>query len=160
MKILKWLFLIVLVFLLQTQFYLLKDFFNITVALVYFFGLKSLRNVSAREYSSSRIEVESIIFGIAVGLAEDILSGSIIGPGLLSKGIIGLITPVIFTSMVFKWTPLWGVIIIAIFTILDGVIVMGSRVLFTGIHLTGVNVLQMLLIQPIMNIPFGIFLKP
>ena len=160
MKVLKWALCAVFIFLLQTQFSFLKNFLNLTVALVYFFGLKNLRNISAREYSSSRAELESASFGAAIGLAEDILSGSIIGPGLLSKGFIGFITPVAFTNLLFRWTPLWGVLMLLLFTALDGMLIAGLRVLFTGIRLSGIDLVQLLLVQPLMNIPFGILLKP
>ncbi|HEX8948034.1 MAG TPA: hypothetical protein VF790_03675 [Dissulfurispiraceae bacterium] len=160
MKVLKWMACVVFVFLLQTQFFFLRDFLNIPVLLAYYFGLRSLEVVSAREYSSSRAEIGSVLFGAAVGLVEDVLSGSIIGPGLLSKGFIGFMTPVIFTSLVFKWTPLWGGIITVLFTLMDGMILTGTRVLFTGIHVSGIGIFQILLIQALLNLPFGLVLRP
>lgn len=160
MRIVKWIFFAFLIILVQTQFFFLKDFVNISVAIVYFFGLKSLQNISSYGYSSARPEIEGVIFGVAVGLIEDILSGSIIGPCLLSKGFIGFITPVVFTNFVFKWTPLWGAIIIVLFTFVDGVLVAGSRVIFTGIIINNANIFKMLFIQPLLGIPFAIILKP
>lgn len=160
MKILKWILLAAFIFLLQTQFSSLKDYLNITVTLVYYFGLRCLQNISARDYSVNKVVLESTAFGIAVGLAEDILSGPIIGPVVLSKGMVGFITPVIFTNVVFRWTPLWGGIVLVILTVLDGVALAGSRVLFTGIQVSGVTVFHILVVQALMNIPFGIILKP
>jgi len=160
MNALKWILLAALVFLLQTQFYFIRYFSNLNVILVYYFGLKSYQHNSDRGYSESTSEIESVAFGVIIGLLEDFMSGSVIGPGLLSKGLLGLMTPVIFTDMIFKWTPLWGGIIIVIFTIFDALVVIGSRMMFTGVHITGALLFQAMCVQSIMNIPFGILLRP
>ncbi len=160
MRILKWMLLAAAIFLLQTQFSFFNGSLNLTVTLVYLFGLTTLQNISARDYSGSKADLECVAFGAAVGLAEDILSGSIIGPGILGKGLVGFLTPVIFTSVIFRWTPLWGGIIIVIFTVLDGIIMCSSRALFTGISLSSSTLVQVLVIQSAMNIPFGVILKP
>ena len=160
MNALKWILLTVLVFLLQTQCYFIRDFSNLTVVLVYYFGLKSHQRNSDRDYSGSKSELESVAFGVIIGLMEDVISGSIIGPGLLSKGLLGLMTPVVFTDMIFKWTPLWGVIIVIIFTLFDGMVIVCSRIMFTGIHVTGATLVQVMCVQSIMNMPFGILLRP
>jgi hypothetical protein len=160
MKTLKWIFLAVLVFLLQTQSFFIKDFFNLSVVLVYYFGLKSYRRNADYDYSGSKAGIESVVFGVIIGLTEDVISGSIIGPGLLSKGLLGLMTPIVFTDMVFKWTPLWGAIIVVIFSLLDGMVVIGSRILFTGIHVTGAALFQIICVQSLMSMPFGMLLRP
>ncbi len=160
MNVLKWILLAVLVFLLQTQCPFIREFSNLTVILVYYFGLKSHQRNSGRDYSGSKSEFESVVFGVIIGGMEDVISGSIIGPGILSKGLLGLMTPIIFTDMIFKWTPLWGVIIVVIFTLFDGMVVVGSRMMFTGVHVTGVIVLQAMCVQSIINMPFGILLRP
>jgi len=160
MNALKWIFLAVLVFLLQTQCHFIKDFFNLTVILVYYFGLKSYRRNAGRDYSGNRAGFESVAFGAVSGLTEDVISGSIIGPGFLSKGLLGFMSPVVFTDLVFKWTNLWGAIIIIIFTAFDGVAIIGSRIFFTGIHITGDTFFHIICIQSLMSIPFGILLRP
>src|SRR5208283_132287 len=137
MNALKWVLLALLVFLLQTQSALIKDYLNLPVILVYYFGLKSYKRNYGQDYSGNKAALESMVFGAIIGLTEDVISGSVFGPGLLSKGLLGLLTPVVFTDMVFRWTPLWGAIIIVIFTILDGIVVIGSRIPFTGIHVPG-----------------------
>jgi hypothetical protein len=160
MNALKWILLALLVFLLQTQCYFIRDFSNLTVILVYYFGLKSHQRNLDRNYSGNRSEFESVAFGVIIGLMEDVISGSIIGPGLLSKGLLGLMTPVVFSDIIFKWTPLWGAIIVVIFTLFDGIVVVCSRIMFTGIHVTGAIILQAMCVQSIMNMPFGILLRP
>ena len=160
MNALKWMLLAALVFLLQTQCYFIRDFSNLTVILVYYFGLKSHQHNSEHDFSGSTSEIESVTFGVIIGLMEDVMSGSVIGPGLLSKGLLGLMTPVVFTDMIFKWTPLWGAIIVVIFTLIDGMVVVCSRMLFTGIHVTGALFFQALCVQSLVNMPFGILLRP
>ncbi len=155
MNSIKWMLLVALVFLLQTQFYFIKDFSNLTVVLVYYFGLKS-----HQRSTGSKAELGSVAFAVVVGLMEDVMSGAIIGPGVLSKGLLGLMTPVVFTDMVFKWTPLWGAIIVVIFTLFDGMVLIGSRMVFTGIHVTAFTLLQVLCVQSLFNMPFGIMLRP
>ncbi|HXW69769.1 MAG TPA: hypothetical protein VEJ88_09215 [Dissulfurispiraceae bacterium] len=160
MNALKWILLTLLVFLLQTQCYFIRDFSDLPVILVYYFGMKSHQRNSDRDYSGTKPELESVAFGVIIGFMEDVLSGSLIGPGLLSKGLVGLMTPVIFTDMIFKWTPLWGAITVIIFTLFDGMAVVGSRIIFTGIHVNGAILFQAICVQSIMNIPFGILLRP
>lgn len=160
MNVLKWILLAVLVFLLQTQCPFIREFSNLTVILVYYFGLKSHQRNAGHDYSGSKSEFESVVFGVIIGGMEDVISGSIIGPGILSKGLLGLMTPIVFTDMIFKWTPLWGAIIVVIFTLFDGMVVVGSRMMFTGVHVTGVIVLQAMCVQSIISMPFGILLRP
>jgi len=157
----KWAFFIFLTFLIQTQLSIFHRPLNPSIVLVYFFSLKSLpRSHKADVYFGSRSEIKSTVFGAFVGLLEDILSGSIIGPNFFSKGLTGFLTIVVFTEVVFKWTPLLGVITIVVFTILDGVMVAGSRIIFTSINISILDALQTILIQTVANIPFGIILKP
>src|SRR5208283_1246749 len=160
MNALKWIFLTVLVFLLQTQCSFFWDFSNLTVILVYYFGLKSCQRNADRDFSGSKSEFESVAFGVIIGLMEDVISGSIIGPGLLSKGLLGLMTPVVFTDMIFKWTPLWGAIIVVIFTLFDAMVMVSSRMMFTGVHVTAAILFQAMCVQSVLNIPFGILLRP
>lgn len=160
MKALTWVLLVAVVVLIQTQVSSLKGLVNGGVILVYLFGLKSRQEISTHGYISTRAEIGSTLFGMAVGLIEDLLSGGLIGPGLLSKGLLGLVASIVFTDLVFRWTPLWGGLILAVFTALDGAVVVGTRMMFTGIDVSSVRVLELLLIQPLINIPFGIVIKP
>lgn len=161
MNYLKWAFFIFLVFLAQTQFSVFHSMINLTIALVYYFSLKNLpRQSKSGGYFGGKAEIKSTVFGSAVGLFEDIISGSIIGPNFFSKGLTGFISVMAFTEVVFKWTPLLGVIIIIILTFLDGAIVTGLRVVFTNTNINSIDALQTIFIQAIVNIPFGIIFKP
>lgn len=156
-------FLIFLTFLIQTQVSISGRHLNLSVVMVYFFGLKSLPRqckFKMDPYFGSRAEIKSMVFGAFVGLIEDILAGSIIGPNFFSKGLIGFLTVLVFTEIVFKWTLFLGVITIVIFTLLDGIIVTGFRVIFASININIIDVLKTIAVQTIVSIPFGIILKP
>ncbi|MFO0754610.1 MAG: hypothetical protein U0411_14950 [Thermodesulfovibrionales bacterium] len=159
-RFLKWIVFAVLAILVQTQLSFLSGFFSASLILVYFFGLRTRLKLSAYEWSGNKVELESVLYGALVGMVEDVFTGSLIGPGLLSKGLIGLLTPVAFTDLVFKWTPLWGGIVIVLFTLLDGVVVIGSRTFFTGIQVSLPVLLQLFLVRSLAGLPFGILLRP
>ncbi len=161
MKYLAWAFFIFLTLLIQTQFSVFNAPLNMTVVLTYYFALKSLPRKSMTDgYFGSRAEIKSTAFGALVGLLEDIISGSIIGPNFFSKGLIGFISVLTFTEVVFRWTPVLGVITVIVFTILDNIIVTGSRIIFSGINISMLNALHTAIIQAIVNMPLGIILKP
>ncbi len=86
MKTLKWILLAVLVFLLQTQSSFIKDFFNLPVVLVYYFGLKSHSRNSDFDYTGNKAVFETVAFGVVIGLAEDVISSSVIDPDFLARG--------------------------------------------------------------------------
>jgi hypothetical protein len=160
MRFLIWIFFTALAVLVQSQLSSIVGFFSAPLVIVYFFGLKSRQKVSVFEYSGSKAGVSSVLFGAFVGLMEDALSGAIIGPGMLSKGLVGFLSPMVFTDVVFRWTPLWGGIAIAVFSLLDGAVTAGARVFFTGVHLGGMTLIQLFLIRALVSVPFGIVLKP
>lgn len=159
-KIFTWGLLTVTVFIVQTQFSFLHNSLNFTVVIVYLFGLRNLDRIAARGYFGSRSELESTAFGAFIGLTEDILMGSLVGPGFLSKGLIGFFTSVIFSDVVFRWTRIWGVAAVTAFTLLDGLILIGARSMFSDLHINSSQVLLNVLVQIVLNIPFGILLKP
>jgi cell shape-determining protein MreD len=164
MSYIKWILFIFLVFLAQTQIALFNVPLNLTVVIVYAYGLKKLEKAKNDKYfgkySSMGLEIKSTAFGACVGLLEDIIAGGILGPAFLSKGIIGFLIIVIFTDIVFRWTPLIGILAIVAMTVLDNVIVTGLQVLFAGISINYFKVLQILFVQALMNIPFGIIFRP
>lgn len=159
-KIFKWGLLAIMAFIVQTQLSFLHNSLNLTIVVVYLFGLRNLDRVPERGYFSSRSEIETTAFGALTGLAEDILMGSLIGPGFLSKGLTGFFTSVIFSDVVFRWTRIWGAAAIAVFTLLDGVILIGARSMFSDLNINSPHVLQSIIVQILLNIPFGIILKP
>ncbi len=98
-------------------------------------------------------------FGALIGLIEDIISGSLIGVSAFSKGTVAFLTIQAFNNIFFKWTPLLGCIVIIILTFVDNIIILGLRKLFLLSSINVFSIAEMILIQTIINLPFGIILK-
>ncbi len=71
-KLALWTIIIAGVFLLQSVISTELIKVNLTLLLVYYFGLK-------------KGELQGVSFGISIGFLEDTLSGQLIGPGMLGK---------------------------------------------------------------------------
>jgi rod shape-determining protein MreD len=119
---------------------------NFTAVLAYYLGVK-------------RGEINGMFLGSFIGILEDSLSCTFLGPNLLSKGMIGYLSSLI-SSKLFIWTPVLGIISIFVLTITDSFIVFMSRSVF---HIMPVSIsaaLFIFLIQSLLNAPLGIFIKP
>lgn len=119
---------------------------NFAALLVYYAGIR-------------KGELEGLFLGSIVGTVEDSLSGTFFGPNLLSKGIIGYFSSFMSGSF-FRWTPLLGAIGIGVLTMVDNTIVFTTRSFFdrmpTGFKAAAFKIV----IQSLINIPLGLFLKP
>ncbi len=160
MFILKWFFLIFLTFLIQTQINPFGRPLNISVVLVYFFILRTNIQQARTRVFSIVPEAKGVLFGACVGFLEDVISGSIIGPALFSKGLIGIITTIIFSDVIFKWTYLSGIIVLIIMTVMDGILVFWIRTLFENLYINKEGFAINIIFQAIINIPFGIIIRP
>jgi rod shape-determining protein MreD len=119
---------------------------NLTVILVCYIGMK-------------RGEVPGMFFGALIGLIEDILSGALLGPNILSKGLIGYLSSSLYRKL-FVWTPLLGAINIFSLTFLDRSIVFILRSIFDKIPVDIGTALFIIMVQSLVNAPLGIFIKP
>ncbi len=119
---------------------------NLTAALTYYFGLKNG-------------EIKGMLFGSFIGLIGDSLSGSILGPNLLGKGLVGFFSAFMSGSF-FRWTPLLGMIGIFSLTALDGIIVFLSKTIFENMPTSVPNAIFIVLMSAIMNSFLGIFMRP
>ena len=119
---------------------------NFTAALAYYLGIK-------------RGEMKGLFLGSLIGIVEDCLSSSFLGPNLLSKGLIGYLSSVI-SKKIFIWTPVLGIISISMLTITDSFIVFISKSLFHIMPMSVHTALFIMLIQSLLNAPMGIFIKP
>lgn len=119
---------------------------NLTVILVCYIGMK-------------RGEIPGMFFGALIGLIEDILSGVLIGPNILSKGLIGYLSSSLYRKL-FIWTPLIGAINIFSLTFLDSSIVFILRSIFDKIPVDIGTALFIIMVQSLVNAPPGIFIKP
>jgi len=119
---------------------------NLTVILVCYIGMK-------------RGEIPGMFFGALIGLIEDIISGSLLGPNILSKGLIGYLSSSLYKKL-FIWTPLLGVINIFSLTFLDCSIVFILRSIFDKVPVNIGTALFIIITKSIVNAPLGIFIKP
>jgi rod shape-determining protein MreD len=119
---------------------------NLTVILACYAGIR-------------KREVKGMLIGSVIGMIEDSLSGAFLGPHLLSKGLIGYLSSLTY-SRFFIWTPLLGVITMSVLTFIDGLIIFASRSVFNRMPASFLVALLMILIQSLLNAPFGLILKP
>ena len=119
---------------------------NLTVILACYAGIK-------------KREVNGMLIGSVIGLIEDSLSGAFLGPHLLSKGLIGYLSSLTY-SRFFIWTPLLGIITVSVLTFIDGLIIFASRSIFDRMPAGFLVALFMIVIQSLLNAPFGFILRP
>jgi hypothetical protein len=159
MKALIWFFFILAAFILQTQVSIFEMPLNLTVVLAYGYGLRAAGEGTSIPLISSP-EMKSTAFGAFVGFLEDILTGIMIGPDLMSKALAGFVTAIAFGDVFFRWSPLLGGLVLAALTLIDGTLVLCLRLLFTEMTVNGLQAFYVIGVQALMNIGFGIILKP
>jgi len=156
-----WVFFAAFALLLQPKLALFDCPFNLTLALVYAFGIKTAsRQPAASSSDDVTREIRSTLFGAGMGLMEDAMIGSIIGPNLLSKGLAGFMSSIVYRDVFFQWESVVGGVVLAVLTLLDGIVVITARQLFSNTASGGPVVVELVIIQAIMNIPLGLILKP
>jgi len=106
-----------------------------------------------------RGEIPGMFFGALIGLIEDIITGGLLGPNILSKGLIGYLSSSLYRKL-FIWTPLVGAINIFSLTFLDSSIVFILRSIFDKIPVDIGAALFIIMVQSLVNAPLGIFIKP
>lgn len=136
-----------LVFFLQERISVLDITPDLTMLLVFAVGLR---------YG----EIRGLLMGIVVGALEDSLSGSFIGPHMLSKGIIGFSSYFFVSGGLLRWTPLLGVISVAGLTFADNLIVFLAKTMFDRMPALFSTVLFVSIMQSILNAPVGILMRP
>lgn len=124
------------------------------------FGIPPALTVIAPYYIGLRSGVRNgMITGTIIGMIEDSLSGNVLGPHLLGKGIIGFSSPLL-SGTLFRWTPLLGIIGLFSLTIIDGLSVFITNTIF-NIHLIPASrLITTVLFQGALNSLVGAFLKP
>ncbi len=104
-------------------------------------------------------EVKGMFFGSLIGIVEDSLSGALLGPNLLSKGLVGYFSSFVY-SRFFIWTPLLGIISISALTLIDSTIIFVSRSIFDRMPVSIGAAIFIVAIQSLLNAPLGILLRP
>jgi rod shape-determining protein MreD len=146
MKYLLWTIALVFVLILQGSISLFDITPNLTVVLACYAGIKEG-------------EVKGMFFGSLIGMIEDSVSGAFLGTHLLSKGLIGYLSSFLYSKF-FLWTPLLGVVSIAVLTLIDSLIVFCLRSIFDKMPLGIGTASLIILVQSVLNAPLGIFLRP
>ncbi|MEW6416748.1 MAG: rod shape-determining protein MreD [Nitrospirota bacterium] len=146
MKYLLWASIIFLTFIIQESVSLFNITPNLTLVLVFYVGIR-------------KGEARGIFFGSLIGIVEDSLSGTLLGPNLLSKGLVGYLSSLTY-SRFFIWTPLLGIISISALTLIDSSIVFISKSIFDKIP-SGIGAAFFaIVIQSVLNAPLGILFRP
>ncbi|MFA5353514.1 MAG: hypothetical protein WC291_04750 [Thermodesulfovibrionales bacterium] len=159
----RWIALTFLTFAIQTQLPLARSL-DLSIVLVYFFCLRTITRQSAgwtaEGQFSGMAEFRGMAFGALIGFLEDSLSGHLIGPAVLSKGMSGLLISILFSDVLFRWTPLFGCIILFAITLMDGLIVMAIRLPLDSMSIDVAGAVQAILIRAVVNSPLGIIMRP
>lgn len=103
--------------------------------------------------------LKGMLAGALIGAVEDSAAGGILGPALLSKGVVGF-SASFASGGLFRWTPVLGVIAVALFTVLDGLTVFVARFLYETPPAPLSRVVVVLVVQGIMNAAAGPFIRP
>ena len=146
MRYLLWPIIIFLVLVVQGSLSIFDVTPNFTVVLACYIGIK-------------KREIKGMSFGALLGIIEDNLASTFLGPNMLSKGLIGYFSSLMY-SRFFVWTPVLGVISVAVLTMADGFVVLMARGIFDKMPVNFGAAAFVILIQSLLNAPFGIFLKP
>jgi len=104
-------------------------------------------------------DIRGLTIGAVIGIIEDSLSGAFIGPNLLSKGLVGYMSSFLYEKF-FVWNPLLGTISVAMFTFADSLTVFLLRSIFDRMPVSAGTALLIIVVQALVNAPFGLFLKP
>jgi rod shape-determining protein MreD len=141
-----WILVVTALIVIKTNVTLFGVSLNLTVLIPFYFGLK-------------RSPEKGLVAGIIVGLIEDSLSNTILGPNILSKGAVGMLSSLL-SGRFFIWTPAFGIAACFAMSFLDVLIVYVSRELFfvnPGIFKYAAG---RMLIQSLINAPIGYFIRP
>lgn len=116
------------------------------VLVVYWFGLKEG-------------PVKGIAYGAVLGAVADGVSGGILGPGMLGKGLVGYFASSLSRG-VFRWTPLSGLLWAGALSALDGAITFTSLTVFDRQPSTVLFASVVVIVQTLVNSLAGMFIRP
>ncbi|MDP1758287.1 MAG: hypothetical protein Q8K77_00640 [Thermodesulfovibrionales bacterium] len=137
-------------FLLESRISIFGAHPDLAAAIAYYFGLKNG-------------ETKGLLFGSFIGLIGDSLSGGILGPNILGKGMVGFLSASMSSASggsFFRWTPVLGVIGISLLTALNGIIVFLSKTLFEHMPTSIPSAMSIIFTAALINSLLGIFMRP
>jgi rod shape-determining protein MreD len=146
-KYILWPIAVFLSFFLQGRISVLGISPDLTVLIVYYAGIR---------YG----ETKGLLAGMVIGALEDSLSSSIIGPNLLSKGIIGFSSSFFVSGGVLRWTPFLGLLAVSFLTVVDNAMVFLAQSIFDKMPAAPASALLIAIMQSILNATAGIFIRP
>ena len=141
-----WIAVVFLTFVVQASISFFDITLNLTVVLAFYAGIK---------YG----DIKGMFIGAFIGMIEDSLSGTILGPNLLSKGLVGYTSSFLYRRF-FMWTPLMGMVSMSLFTFADSSMVFILRSIFNRMPAGAGAAFTVILVQSLCNAPLGFFLKP
>ena len=147
MSYLLWALVFFVAFLFQAKISILSVAPNITALLAYYAGIKYGQN-------------KGVLFGLLTGAIEDSLSSPILGPNMLGKGLIGFSASFFISGGIFVWTPLLGMLGIALLTFVDNSAVFLSLSIFDKPPTNPATALFITIMQALLNSAAGMFIKP
>ncbi len=144
-KIGLWTGIILVTLVIQTFFSISLFKLNLTLLPVYYLGFK-------------RGEIAGFSSGVFVGFLEDTLSGQLMGPSILGKGLVGVLASYL-SDRFFIWVPMLGIVSVFLFTVLDELIVYLSLTIFSN-QPTGLKEFAFAaILKGLINSPIGGFIK-
>jgi rod shape-determining protein MreD len=146
-KYVLWPIAVFLCFFLQGRISVLGISPDLTVLIVYYAGIR---------YG----ETKGLLAGMVIGALEDSLSSSIIGPNLLSKGIIGFSSSFFVSGGMLRWTPFLGLFAVSFLTVVDNAMVFLAQSIFDKMPAAPASALLSAIMQSILNATAGIFIRP
>ncbi len=147
MKYVLWPIAVFLCFFLQGRVSVLGVSPDLTVLLVYYLGIR---------YG----ETKGLLFGVIIGALEDGVSSSLIGPNMLSKGIIGFSSSFFISGGFLRWTPFLGIIAVSFLTIVDNAVIFLAESIFDKMPAAPSYVLLVSIMQSLLNATAGVFIRP
>lgn len=118
---------------------------NLTILPVYFISLK-------------KGTTQGTATALVAGLLEDLLSGGLVGPSLLSKGLSGIIVANI-PAVFYYWRPLIGLASMFLITIFDDIVVYICLGIYSGQPVPFGDFVPLALGRALFNAPFGLVFR-
>lgn len=156
----KWSLFILFIFIIQTKVVVFNYHLNLIILVLYAFIIHTVRmSPKKEEFHNTECEIKCSAFGAFIGILDDIISTSIIGPSFLSKSLVGFFGAILFGNIFFKWTITLGFIAIFFLTIFDGLAQFIIRIIISDFEANYLSIAQMIAMQSLVNIPFSLLFR-
>lgn len=120
---------------------------DLTMILVYYLGIR---------YG----ETKGLLAGVIIGTLQDSISYSIIGPNMLSKGVVGFFSSFFISGGFLRWTPFLGLLAVSLLTVIDNAVIFLARSVFDNMPAAPSYALFVSIMQSVLNAIAGVFIRP